>query len=86
MQISLKKTPRTKIGNDVWLGHHVIVMSGLIAGDGAVIVAGAVATRDVPCYTVVAGAQRRETIPVRESSRGEASRDTLVEIAASHAG
>jgi acetyltransferase-like isoleucine patch superfamily enzyme len=43
------------IGNDVWMGHNVNVLSGVNVGDGAVIAAGAVVTKDVPPYAVVAG-------------------------------
>ncbi len=43
------------IGNDVWIGARVIVMDGVKIGDGAVIAAGAVVTKDVPPYAVVGG-------------------------------
>jgi acetyltransferase-like isoleucine patch superfamily enzyme len=43
------------VGNDVWTGHHVNVMPGVNVGDGAVIGAGSVVTKDVPAYAVVAG-------------------------------
>jgi acetyltransferase-like isoleucine patch superfamily enzyme len=43
------------IGNDVWMGHNVNVLSGIDIGDGAVIAAGAVVTKDVPPYAVMAG-------------------------------
>lgn len=43
------------IGNDVWTGHNVNIMAGVNVGDGAVIAAGAVVTRDVPPYAIVAG-------------------------------
>jgi serine acetyltransferase len=43
------------IGNDVWTGHNVNIMSGVNVGDGAVIAAGAVVTKDVPPYAIVAG-------------------------------
>lgn len=43
------------VGNDVWIGTRAIVLSGVTVGDGAVIGAGAVVTRDVPPYSVVAG-------------------------------
>jgi len=44
-----------EIGNDVWIGHGAFVMPGVKVGDGAVIAAGAIVTRDVPPYAVVAG-------------------------------
>jgi acetyltransferase-like isoleucine patch superfamily enzyme len=43
------------VGNDVWTGHHVNVMGGVRVGDGAIIAAGSVVTKDVPPYAVVAG-------------------------------
>jgi acetyltransferase-like isoleucine patch superfamily enzyme len=45
-----------EIGNDVWLGYHSTILPGVsYIGDGAVVAAGAVVTRDVPPYAVVAG-------------------------------
>jgi phosphonate metabolism protein (transferase hexapeptide repeat family) len=46
---------RTVIGHDVWIGHGAIVKPEVTVGDGAVIAAGAVVTRDVPAYAIVAG-------------------------------
>jgi acetyltransferase-like isoleucine patch superfamily enzyme len=43
------------IGNDVWTGHNVNIMAGVSVGDGAVIGAGSVVTKDVPAYAIVAG-------------------------------
>jgi tetrahydrodipicolinate N-succinyltransferase len=43
------------IGNDVWTGHNVNILSGINVGDGAVIAAGSVVTKDVPPYAIVAG-------------------------------
>jgi acetyltransferase-like isoleucine patch superfamily enzyme len=43
------------IGNDVWMGHNVNVLSGVNVGDGAVVAAGSIVTKDVPPYAVVAG-------------------------------
>ena len=45
----------TKIGNDVWIGYGAIIMRGLTIGDGAIIAAGAVVTKDVPPYSIVGG-------------------------------
>lgn len=43
------------IGNDVWIGKRAMIMGGVNIGDGAVIAAGAVVTKDVPPYAVVGG-------------------------------
>jgi len=44
------------IGNDVWFGYNALVLPSVTKiGDGAVIGAGAVVTKDVPDYAVVAG-------------------------------
>ena len=48
------------IGNDVWIGYDAVVMAGVRIGDGAVIAARAVVTRDVPPYTIVGGVPARE--------------------------
>ena len=44
-----------RIGHDTWIGHGAMVMPEVRIGDGGVVAAGAVATRDVAPYTVVAG-------------------------------
>ena len=43
------------IGNDIWIGTKVIIMPGVTIGNGSIIGAGAVVTKDVPDYAVVAG-------------------------------
>ncbi len=43
------------MGNDVWVGSHVLMKGGITIGDGAVIAAGAVVVRDVPPYAIVGG-------------------------------
>lgn len=45
----------TTIGNDVWIGHGAFILPGVKIGDGAVIAAMSVVTKDVPPYAVVAG-------------------------------
>lgn len=47
------------IGNDVWIGDHVTVLRGVTVGDGAAIAAGAVVTKDVQPYAIVAGIPAR---------------------------
>ena len=48
------------IGNDVWIGFEAIIMAGVHIGDGAIIGARAVVTKDVPPYTIVGGVPARE--------------------------
>ena len=43
------------IGSDVWIGYEAVIMAGVTIGDGAIIAARAVVTKDVPPYTIVGG-------------------------------
>lgn len=43
------------IGNDVWIGCRAMILDGVKIGDGAIIAAGAVVTKDVPPYAIVGG-------------------------------
>jgi acetyltransferase-like isoleucine patch superfamily enzyme len=54
-----RPTKRVTIGHDVWLGANSVVLSGVGIGDGAVIAAGAVVSRDVAPFAVVAGVPAR---------------------------
>ena len=49
-----RSTPVT-ISHDVWIGHGAIVLAGRSIGTGAVVAGGAVVTKDVPDYAIVAG-------------------------------
>jgi virginiamycin A acetyltransferase len=44
-----------KIGNDVWIGARSVILSGVSIGDGAVIGAGSVVTRDIPPFSIAGG-------------------------------
>jgi phosphonate metabolism protein (transferase hexapeptide repeat family) len=70
-----RRTARVIIGNDVWIGHAAIVLPGVTVGDGAVIAAGAVVSRDVAPYTIAGGVPAR---PIRERF----SRDIAEKLAA----
>jgi acetyltransferase-like isoleucine patch superfamily enzyme len=43
----------------VWIGDRVIIMPGVNIGDGSIIAAGAVVTKDVPAYSIVGGVPAR---------------------------
>lgn len=43
------------IGNDVWIGYEAVILSGVHIGDGAIIGARSLVTKDIPPYTIVGG-------------------------------
>lgn len=45
----------TAVGNDVWIGMEATILPGVTIGDGAIVAAKSVVTKDVPPYAVVAG-------------------------------
>jgi acetyltransferase-like isoleucine patch superfamily enzyme len=47
--------PKTELGNDVWIGQEAMLMDGVKIGDGAIIGARAVVTKDIPPYAVAVG-------------------------------
>ena len=53
----LDRTTKGKIiiDNDVWIGAHSLIMSGVHIGQGAIIGAGSIVTKDVPPYAIFAG-------------------------------
>lgn len=51
------------IGNDVWIGYEAVILAGVTVGDGAVIGARAMVTKDVPPYTIVGGVPAK---PIRK--------------------
>lgn len=53
--LSIPPLPDTIIGNDVWLGRDTTIMPGVTIGDGAVVAAHSVVTKDVAPYAIVAG-------------------------------
>ena len=54
-----RRAQRCIIGHDVWIGHAAVILPGLRIGTGAVVAAGAVVTRDVEPYQIVAGVPAR---------------------------
>ena len=51
------------IGNDVWIGYEAVILAGVSVGDGAIIGARAIVTKDVPAYTIVGGVPAK---PIRK--------------------
>lgn len=47
------------IGDDVWIGHGASILKGVTVGEGSVIAAGAVVTKDVPPFAIVGGVPAR---------------------------
>jgi galactoside O-acetyltransferase len=52
-----------RIGNKAWIGFNAVILKGVQIGEGAIVGAGSVVTRDVPTFTIVAGNPAR---PLRE--------------------
>ncbi|WP_249009944.1 DapH/DapD/GlmU-related protein [Conexibacter sp. DBS9H8] len=57
-------TGPTRLGDNVWLGAHVVVTGGVSIGERAVIGANSVVTRDIPARTVAAGVPARVLRPI----------------------
>nr|WP_269810123.1 sugar O-acetyltransferase [Kineosporia rhizophila] len=57
------------IGNEVWIGGGATILPGVTVGDGAVVAAAAVVTKDVPSRTIVAGNPARVLRPVTDADR-----------------
>jgi acetyltransferase-like isoleucine patch superfamily enzyme len=72
------KSP-VRIGSDVWLANKVSVVRGAVIGDGCVVAANAVVTRDLPPYSVAAGVPARVIRNRRDDH--EAGADTRAAIA-----
>jgi acetyltransferase-like isoleucine patch superfamily enzyme len=53
--IDYKQNLPITIGNDVWIGRKAIIMDGVTIGDGAIVAAAALVTKDVPPYAIVGG-------------------------------
>lgn len=45
----------TIVGHDVWIGHNSLILGGVHIGDGSVVAAGSVVTKDVPPFSIVGG-------------------------------
>ncbi len=50
-----EKEKSTIIGKDVWIGAHSIIMRGVIIGDGTIVAAGSVVTKDLEAFSIYGG-------------------------------
>jgi acetyltransferase-like isoleucine patch superfamily enzyme len=57
-----------KIGDFVWVGHGALILGGVTIGEGAIVGAGSVVTRDVPPFAIVGGNPAR-VIKSRDSEK-----------------
>lgn len=57
------------IGNDVWIGGNTVVMQGVTIGNGTVVGAGSVVTRDLPSHVLAFGNPCRVVRPITEEDR-----------------
>lgn len=64
------------VGNDVWIGYEAVILSGVTIGDGAIVGARSVVTKDVPPYTIVGGVPAR---PIRRRF-GQETADALLAL------
>ena len=55
-----RRARRAVIGHDTWIGHAAMIKPEVTLGHGAVVAAGAVVTKDVPAYCIVAGTPARK--------------------------
>jgi phosphonate metabolism protein (transferase hexapeptide repeat family) len=54
-----RRARRTIIGHDTWIGHGAQIKPDIIVGNGAVVASGAIVTKDIPPYAIVAGVPAR---------------------------
>ncbi|MGV9382467.1 acyltransferase [Nonomuraea sp. NPDC003707] len=71
-----------RIGDDVWIGSNVVVLDGVTIGDHAVVGAGAVVTKDVPAWAMVAGNPARRIRDRRATGSGDDLEGLLAGFAA----
>lgn len=65
--VSWRNIPKINIGNDVWIGANVAILSHVQIGDGAIIEANAVVTKDVEPYEITGGVPANEMMEIRIS-------------------
>lgn len=72
-----------KIGNNVWIGAHAVLLPGVTVGDNTVIGAGSVVTKDIPSNVVAVGNPCRVLRPIGKHDREFYFRDRRVDVSIS---
>ncbi|WP_375172586.1 chloramphenicol acetyltransferase [Pseudooceanicola sp.] len=72
-----RRARRARIGHDTWLGHNCMIKPEVTVGDGAVVASGAIVTRNVAPYTIVAGTPAK----VMRRRQPEAIAERLIALA-----
>jgi len=70
LKIYHEKPQKVTVKRGAWIAAHAVILPGVTIGEGAIVAAGAVVSRDVPAYTIVAGNPAR---PVQELQRPKKS-------------
>ena len=74
-RVPIRRQPKTRgpivIADDVWIGCGARILKGVTIGEGAIVAAGAVVTRDVPAFSIVGGVPAR-VIGTRNDDSGPA--------------
>jgi acetyltransferase-like isoleucine patch superfamily enzyme len=60
-----------KVSRHAWIGARAVILKGVTIGEGAIVGAGSVVTKDVPPYTIVAGNPARVVRELTDEERGE---------------
>ncbi len=68
---------KVTIGDDVWLGYGSIILSGVTIGNGSIIAAGSVVTKDVEPYSIYAGVPARKVAERFDSEQDKLNHITL---------
>lgn len=59
-KLKFKENEPVHIGHDVWIGTNAVILDGVTIGNGAIIGANSIVTKDVPPYTIVGGVPAKE--------------------------
>ncbi|MFK7813539.1 MAG: CatB-related O-acetyltransferase [Maribacter sp.] len=59
-QLTFEENDQVQIGHDVWIGTNTVILDGITIGNGSIIGANSIVTKDVPPYSIVGGVPAKE--------------------------